>query len=413
MSQTPGRIVIIGAGQAGAQAAYSLRQGGYRGAIAIVGDEPQPPYQRPPLSKGYLKGELEAERLFLKPLSYYPEHAIELLTGRAAAEIDPAARTVRLQDGRSLAWDQLVIATGARPRRLAVRGASLPGILELRTLADVDRLRASLFPGARLVIVGAGYIGLEAAAVASQLGVKVSVLEAMPQVLSRVAGPEIAAFYADVHRAAGVEIHTGARLEAFEGEGKVAGARLEGGEVIPADIVLLGVGVLPNMELAQAAGLACGNGVIVDSQMRTSNPDVYAIGDVAWRPLVHYQREGRLESVHNAIEGGKLASASILGQTPPAPEAPWFWSDQFDLKLQTAGLWTGADMRIVRGEPATRRFSVFYLKDNRVIAVDAVNAPPDYLVGKKLVAAKAAVAPGDLADTSLSMKDIGARALTP
>jgi 3-phenylpropionate/trans-cinnamate dioxygenase ferredoxin reductase subunit len=249
--------------------------------------------------------------------------------------------------------------------------------------------------------------------VASQLGVKVSVLEAMPQVLSRVAGPEIAAFYADVHRAAGVEIHTGARLEAFEGDGKVAGARLEGGEVIPADIVLLGVGVLPNMELAQAAGLACGNGVIVDSQMRTSNPDVYAIGDVAWRPLVHYQREGRLESVHNAIEGGKLASASILGQTPPAPEAPWFWSDQFDLKLQTAGLWTGADMRIVRGEPATRRFSVFYLKDNRVIAVDAVNAPPDYLVGKKLVAAKAAVAPGDLADTSLSMKDIGARALTP
>lgn len=413
MSQTPGRIVIIGAGQAGAQAAYSLRQGGYRGAVTLLGDEPQPPYQRPPLSKGYLKGELEAERLFLKPLSYYPEHEIELLTGRAAAEIDPAARTVSLQGGLRLAWDQLIIATGARPRRLAVPGASLPGILELRTLADVDRLRASLFPGARLVIVGAGYIGLEAAAVASQLGVKVSVLEAMPQVLSRVAGPEIAAFYADVHRAAGVEIHTGARLEAFEGEGQVAGARLEGGEVIPADIVLLGVGVLPNMELAEAAGLACGNGVRVDSQMRTSHPDVYAIGDVAWRPLVHYGREGRLESVHNAIEGGKLASASILGQTPPAPEAPWFWSDQFDLKLQTAGLWTGADMRIVRGEPATRRFSVFYLKDSKVIAVDAVNAPPDYLVGKKLVAAQAAVAPGDLADTSLSMKDIGARALTP
>jgi len=413
MSQTPGRIVIIGAGQAGAQAAYSLRQGGYRGAVTLLGDEPQPPYQRPPLSKGYLKGELETERLFLKPLSYYPEHEIELLTGRAAAEIDPAARTVSLQGGLRLAWDQLIIATGARPRRLAVPGASLPGILELRTLADVDRLRASLFPGARLVIVGAGYIGLEAAAVASQLGVKVSVLEAMPQVLSRVAGPEIAAFYADVHRAAGVEIHTGARLEAFEGEGQVAGARLEGGEVIPADIVLLGVGVLPNMELAEAAGLACGNGVRVDSQMRTSHPDVYAIGDVAWRPLVHYGREGRLESVHNAIEGGKLASASILGQTPPAPEAPWFWSDQFDLKLQTAGLWTGADMRIVRGEPATRRFSVFYLKDSKVIAVDAVNAPPDYLVGKKLVAAQAAVAPGDLADTSLSMKDIGARALTP
>jgi len=413
MSQTPGRIVIIGAGQAGAQAAYSLRQGGYRGAITLLGDELQPPYQRPPLSKGYLKGELEAERLFLKPLSYYPEHEIELLTGRAAAEIDPEARTVSLQGGLCLGWDQLVIATGARPRRLAVPGASLPGILELRTLADVDRLRACLFPGARLVIIGAGYIGLEAAAVASQLGVKVSVLEAMPQVLSRVAGPEIAAFYADVHRAAGVEIHTGARLEAFEGEGQVAGARLEGGEVIPADIVLLGVGVLPNMELAEAAGLACSNGVRVDSQMRTSHPDVYAIGDVAWRPLVHYGREGRLESVHNAIEGGKLASASILGQTPPAPEAPWFWSDQFDLKLQTAGLWTGADMRIVRGEPATRRFSVFYLKDSKVIAVDAVNAPPDYLVGKKLVAAQAAVAPGDLADTSLSMKDIGARALTP
>ncbi|MEZ6030939.1 MAG: FAD-dependent oxidoreductase [Hyphomonadaceae bacterium] len=412
MPGTPQRIVIIGAGQAGGQAAYSLRLGGFEGAITLIGDEPQPPYQRPPLSKAYFKGELEADRLFLKPLEYYADHAVDLKTGVRAERIDLDARTVELDTGAALPWDKLIIATGSRPRRLAVEGAELGGVLELRTLKDVDLLKKAAFPGARLVVVGAGYIGLEAAAVASQLGLKVIVLEAMPQVLSRVAGPEIGQFYSQVHRAAGVDIRTGARLEAFEGAGLVTGVRLAGGEVLSADIVLVGVGVLPNMELADEAGLVCGNGIAVDGEMRTSDPDVYAIGDVAWRPLVHYGREGRLESVHNAIEGGKIAAASILGARPPTLEAPWFWSDQYDLKLQTAGLWTGADERVMRGDPQSRSFAVFYLKEGRVIAVDAVNAAPEYLVGKKLVAAMATVAPAELADKSISMKEIGARALS-
>lgn len=405
------RIAIIGAGQAGGQTAYSLRAGGFEGAITLIGDEPAPPYQRPPLSKAYLKGELEAERLFLKPIEYYAEHNVELITGTAATSIDLLGKTLALDRGGSPGWDKLVIATGARPRRLSVPGIALPGVLELRTLEDVDRLKAVAVAGKRLVVVGAGYIGLEAAAVGAQLGLQVTVLEAMPQVLARVAGPEIGEFYTRVHREAGVDIRLGAKLEGFDGSGHLTGARLAGGEVIPCDIALVGIGVTPNMEIAQAAGIACGDGIIVDAQMRTSHPDVFAIGDVAWRPLVHYGREGRLESVHNAIEGGKIAAAAIMAAPPPTLEVPWFWSDQFDLKLQTAGLWTGANQRIVRGDPQSSSFSVFYLKEGKIIAVDAVNSAPEYIVGRKLVAASAAVAPGELADKSISMKDIGARAL--
>ena len=410
MSGAPQRIAIIGAGQAGGQTAYSLRQAGFDGAITLIGDEPQPPYQRPPLSKAYLKGELEAERLFLKPLEYYAEHQVELVTGNAAEKIDLHTRRIEMQSGPSIPWDRLVIATGARPRKLAIPGAHLGGVLELRTLADVDKLKWLAVKGAQMVVVGAGYIGLEAAAVGAQLGVKVTVLEAMPQVLSRVAGGEIGAFYTHIHRDHGTDVKLGAKLEAFEGSGHITGVRLAGGETIPCDLALVGVGVLPNLELALEAGLVCGNGIVVNAQGQTSDGHVYAAGDVAWRPLVHFGREGRLESVHNAIEGGKIAAASILGQPAPALEAPWFWSDQFDLKLQTAGLWTGADAQIIRGDPISRAFAVFYLKEGRVIAVDAVNSAPEYIVGRKLVAAKATVAPGELADKSISMKDIGARA---
>jgi 3-phenylpropionate/trans-cinnamate dioxygenase ferredoxin reductase subunit len=410
MSAAPQRIVIIGAGQAGGQAAYSLRLGGFAGEITLVGDEAAPPYQRPPLSKAYLKGELDAERLFLKPLEYYAEHDINLITRDAATAIDLGDHKVTLASGRTLAWDRLVIATGARPRKLTLPGADLQGVSELRTLEDVDRIKRAAVAGARLVVVGAGYIGLEAAAVGAQLGMKVTVLEAMPQVLSRVAGPEIGAFYTRIHREAGTDVRLGVRIEGFEGVGSVTGVRLAGGEVVPADFVLVGVGVLPNLELAQEAGLVCGNGIVVDEAMRTSDRHVFAAGDVAWRPLVHYGREGRLESVHNAIEGGKLVAAAIMGTPPPQIEVPWFWSDQFVLKLQTVGLWTGADQSVVRGDPETRSFAVFYLKEGRVIAVDAVNSPPEFVVGKKLVAAKAKVAPGELVDKSISMKDIGARA---
>ncbi len=411
MSPTPRHIVVIGAGQAGGQAVYSLRQGGYDGAITLVGDETAPPYQRPPLSKAYLKGELEAERLFLKPAEYYGEHNVDLVTGVAASSIDLVAQRVALADGRTLDWDRLVFATGARPRKLAVSGADLDGVLELRTLADVDRLKPRMVAGARMVVVGAGYIGLEAAAVGAQLGLKVTVIEAAGQVLGRVAGPEVAEFYTRVHREAGVDFRFNALLQAFGGAGRVEAVLLAGGERIDCDIVLVGIGVQPNVELLQAAGIAHGNGVEIDEQGCTAHPHVYAAGDVALRPLVHYGRLGRLESVHNAIEGGKIAAASMLGQPAPALDAPWFWSDQYDLKLQTAGLWTDADQRIVRGDPGTRKFAVFYLKEGRLLAVDAVNSAPEYLVGKKLVAASASVAPAELGDTSLSMKDIGARAL--
>ncbi|MDP3737265.1 MAG: FAD-dependent oxidoreductase [Hyphomonadaceae bacterium] len=411
MAVAPRRIAIIGAGQAGGQAAYSLRLAGYDGAIDLIGDEPAPPYQRPPLSKAYLKGEMEAERLFLKPLEYYSEHAINLVTSNAAKKIDLAEKRVELAHGAPISWDKLVIATGARPRKLAVPGADLKGVVELRTLADVDQLKLLAAPGARLVVVGAGYIGLEAAAVGAQLGLKVTVLEAMPQVLSRVAGAEIGAFYTYVHRTAGSDVRLHARLEGFEGSGHISGVRLAGGEILPCDLALVGVGVLPNLELALDAGIVCGNGIVVDAQGRTSHPDVHAAGDVAWRPLVHFGREGRLESVHNAIEGGKIAAAAMLGAAPPTLEVPWFWSDQFDLKLQTAGLWTGADAQILRGDPQSKAFAVFYLKEGRVIAVDAVNSAAEYVVGRKLVAAQATIAPAELADKSISMKDIGARAL--
>lgn len=412
MADAPRRIAIIGAGQAGAQTAYSLRLGGYDGAIDLIGDEPAPPYQRPPLSKAYLKGELEAERLFLKPVEYYAEHRINLITSNAATRIDLTSKTVDLAQGAPLSWDKLVIATGARPRKLSVPGADLAGILELRTLADVDALRHVALPGARLVVVGAGYIGLEAAAVGVQLGLEVTVLEAMPQVLSRVAGAEIGAFYTRVHREAGADVRLDARLESFEGQGRVSGVRFANGDVIPCDLALVGVGVLPNLESARDAGVPCGNGIFVDAEGRTRAPDVYAAGDVAWRPLIHFGREGRLESVHNAIEGGKIVAASILGAPPPALETPWFWSDQFDLKLQTAGLWTGADQTIIRGDPGSRAFAVFYLREARVIAVDAVNAAPEFVIGRKLVAAKALVPVSELSDRSIPMKDIGARALS-
>jgi 3-phenylpropionate/trans-cinnamate dioxygenase ferredoxin reductase subunit len=413
MGESPKRIVIVGAGQAGGQTAYSLRQYGYEGEIVLVGEEPAPPYQRPPLSKAYLKGELEEERLYLKPIEYYAEHRVELLTDARVTAIDAGAKSLSLASGSKLAWDRLVIAAGARPRRLPLPGANLDGVLELRTLADVDRLKARVAPGARIVVVGAGYIGLEAAAVAAQLGLHVTVLEAMPRVLARVAGPEISDFYAEVHRAAGVDIRLGARLEGFEGVGKVAAARLSTGEQIACDVALVGVGVVPNVELARDAGLAVGDGVLTDRQGRTSHPDILAAGDVACRPLVHYGREGRLESVHNAIEGGKVAAATLLAAPHPHEEAPWFWSDQFDLKLQTAGLSAGASLTVTRGDPASRSFAVFYLREGRVLAVDAVNAAPEYMIGKKLVAASASVAPAELADKSISMKDIGAKALKP
>lgn len=404
-------IVIVGAGQAAAQAVQSLRQGGFGGALTIVGDETALPYQRPPLSKAYMKGEFEEERLYFRPAAWYEDNHIEVMLGNRAVRIDRPGRVLQLEHGAELPYDALILATGSRPRKLPCRGADLANVHDLRTLADVERIRPQMIEGRRIVIIGAGYIGLEAAAVARQMGLDVTVVEMAPRVLARVTSPVMSEFYTAEHTAQGVKILTGAALSHLDGkDGAVSAAILADGTSLPADLVLAGIGIVPNEELAKEAGIACSNGILTDRDGRTSDPRIFAAGDCAARPLVHYGRAGRLESVHNAIEQGKLVAAAILGQARPAEDCPWFWSDQYDLKLQIAGLSEGYDQLIVRGDPATRKFAVFYLKAGTLIAVDAVNSPPEFLASKKLIIAGARIDPGVIADTSIPMKDIAAKA---
>ncbi|MBU2606228.1 MAG: FAD-dependent oxidoreductase [Alphaproteobacteria bacterium] len=406
------RIVVIGGGQAGAQALQSLRQGGYAGALTLVGDEPALPYQRPPLSKAYMKGEMAEERLYFRPAPWYQDQNIEVILSTPAKRIDRVNRKVELAHGGQLDYDALIIATGSRPRVLPTKGATLHGVHDLRDLSDVERIRPNMIAGRKMVIIGAGYIGLEAAAVARQMGLDVTVLEMAPRVLARVTSPVMSEFFETEHRAQGVQILTGARLDHLNGEdNNVTAAILADGTRIEADIVLVGIGILPNEELAKDAGIACNNGILVDRDARTSDPRVFAAGDCASRPLVHYGRSGRLESVHNAIEQGKLAAAAILGKQRPAEDCPWFWSDQYDLKLQIAGLSQDYDEIVVRGDPKDRKFAAFYLRNGTLIAVDAINSPPEFLASKKLIMSGAKLAPDVLGDTSISMKDIAAAAL--
>ncbi len=404
------RIVIVGAGQAGAQAAMSLRQWGYAGSLQMIGEETALPYQRPPLSKAFLKGDLPEDRLSFKPASWYQDNRVEMLLGNPVVSIDRSARRVHLSAGGTLDYDALILATGSRPRKLPAPGADLENVHELRTIADVERLRPQMITGRRIVIVGAGYIGLEAAAVSRQLGLEVTVLEMAPRVLARVTSPLMSEFYAGEHRAQGVDIRTGAQLQAILGtNGAVSGVRLSDGEELQADLVLVGIGILPNEELAAQAGLPCKSGILVDRDARTADPHVFACGDCARRPLVHYGRDGRLESVHNAIEQGRLAAAAICGRPRPAEEAPWFWSDQYDLKLQIAGLSEGFEQVCVRGDPQARKFAVFYLKHKRIIAVDAVNSAPEFLASKRLIVSGAGIDAQRLTDMSVSMKEIAAQ----
>ena len=404
------KIVIIGAGQAAAQACASLRLFGYEGAITLVGEEAALPYQRPPLSKAYIKGEMAEERLYFKPEVWYEDQDIDVVLSMRATKIDRAKRIVEIEHGGQLPYDAVIIATGSRPRALPVEGADLDGVFDLRDLADVERIRPRMMAGQKLVIVGAGYIGLEAAAVARQMGLEVTVLEMADRVLARVTSPVMSEFFETEHRSQGVEILTGARLVSLKGQDGVSAAVLSDGTEIAADIVLVGIGILPNVEIAEEAGIACSNGILVDQDARTNDPRVFAAGDCAKRPLVHYGRQGRLESVHNAIEQGKLAAAAIMGKKRPVEDCPWFWSDQYDLKLQIAGLSTDYDEIVVRGEPEARKFAAFYLRNGKLIAVDAVNSPPEFLASKKLIIAGASLAPETLRDTSKSMKEIAAAA---
>jgi len=399
------RIVIIGAGQSGAQAVASLRAEGFAGTIVMVGDEPFAPYQRPPLSKAYLMGTMERERLFLKPDAFYKDANCELILGVAATKIDRATKQVHLADGRTLDYDKLLIATGSRVRKIRCPGADLEGVHYLRGIADVDALREVFVPGKKLAIVGGGYIGLEVAAVAAKRGIDVTVFEAMDRVMARAVSIPISDFYDKVHRAAGVNILLDTGVEAFEGVGKLEAVRAKG-KVYPADVALVGIGIVPNEELAREAGLGCDDGIVVDEKSNaTGDPSIFAAGDCTR----HIGREGtalRLECVQNAIDQAKHVALQMVGKPNAYREVPWFWSDQYDLKLQIAGLAQPSDHIVVRGNPEARKFAVFHLRDGVVAAVEAVNAAPEYLVGRKLIADGARIAPERLADTSIPMKTI-------
>ncbi len=402
-------VVIVGAGHAGGTAAALLRQYGYEPPITLIGDEPIAPYQRPPLSKAWLKGETDAEALALKPPGFYANSRIEMILGARASHLDRARQVVVLSDGRDVAYDHLILAMGARARALSIPGVDLVGVLSLRSAADAEALKQALRPGRRLAVIGGGYIGLEAAASARALGADAVVIEREPRILARVACAVLSDFFTGYHQARGVRFEVSAMVEAFEGEaGHVTGVRLGDGRLIACDAVLIGIGAPPNDELAREAGLHCENGVVVDDHARTSDPAIFAIGDVAWRPMPRYERMFRLESVANALEQARQAAAAITGRPVPPHEVTWNWSDQYDLKYQFAGLPFDADDIIVRGDPAAAKFAVFHLKGDIVEAVEAVNAPAEFMAGRQLIGQRRPISRARLADTTVSMKEVAA-----
>ena len=401
-------VAIAGAGHAAGQVVATLKQKKYAGTILLVGEEPWLPYQRPPLSKKFLAGELDAERLHFKPQDFYDDPQIEVRLETRIDSIDRKAKALKTSGEESLAFDTLVIATGARPRVLDVPGADLDGVHYLRTIADVAAIRKQLAEGTRLAIVGAGYIGLEVAAVASQLGAQVTVIEMEDRVMSRVVSPPISAFYQEEHAAHGVDIMLSTGVSGFSGNGKVAAVDLADGKQLAADMVIVGIGIVPNTELASGAGLEVDNGIVVDDHCRTSDPGIYAVGDCTRHPNEILGFSVRLESVHNALEQAKTAASNICGEDSSYAQVPWFWSDQYDIKLQIAGLSQGYDQVVVRGEPQERSFACLYLKDGQLIAVDAVNSPKDFMQSKALIAAHAVIDPERLADTAVELKALSA-----
>ncbi len=399
--------MIVGAGHGGAQAAIALRQQKFAGNIALIGDEPELPYERPPLSKDYLSREKPFERILIRPAAFWTERNVEMLLGRRVVAIDAERKIVTLADGESIAYGALIWAAGGRARRLSCPGHDLQGVHAVRTRADVDRMMAELPDVERAVIVGGGYIGLEAAAVLAKLGKVVTVLEAQDRVLARVAGEPLSRFYEAEHRAHGVNVRLNVTVDRLVGEGRVTAVRLCDGEVLPADLVVVGIGITAEIEPLLAAGAEGGNGVLVDAHCHTTLSDIYAIGDCAAH--VNAFAGGaviRLESVQNANDQAMTAAKSITGAAEPYHALPWFWSNQYDLKLQTVGLSVGHDETVVRGDPATRSFTIAYLRDGRLIALDCVNAVKDYVQGRQLILAGTAPDRVRLADATVPLKEV-------
>ena len=394
-------VVVIGAGQAGAAVVARLRVGGHAGPITLIGAEPHPPYQRPPLSKGYLLGEMDAERLWLRSAEFYADHQITLRLGHAVTAIDPVGKTVALGSD-TLRYDELVLTTGSTPRHLpASVGGDLAGVYTVRTLADVDAMQPEFVAGRRLVIVGGGYIGLEAAAVARKLGLDVTVLEMAPRILQRVAAPETSDYFRALHQAHGVHILESTGLDRLLGQGRVTAARLVDGREVAADFVIVGVGVLPGTSLCDAAGIALENGIRTDSFGRTSQRHIWAAGDCASFPWADGRL--RLESVGNAIDQAEAVADNIMGAGTPYVAHPWFWSDQYDSKLQIAGINTGYDEIVTRG-PEAAAVSFWYYKGDALLAVDAMNDPRAYMVGKRLIEMGKSPDPRAIADPATVLK---------
>jgi 3-phenylpropionate/trans-cinnamate dioxygenase ferredoxin reductase subunit len=379
------RVVIVGASHASAQLCVSLRRDGWDGEILLIGDEPSLPYQRPPLSKTFLAGTTTIEDLHIRKPAFYEKEQVTFRQARVTG-ISREAETVTLDDGDTVGYDKLVLCLGARPRPLDIPGMDLGGVHYLRNAADIGAIRDSLTTAGRAVIIGAGYIGLEAAASLRKLGVEVSVVEVAERVLQRVTAPEVSAFYDRVHREEGVDLRLGVGVDALEGDDRVSGVRLAGGELLAADLVIVGVGVLPNIELAQDAGLAVENGIVVDDHGRTDDPNILAAGDCANHFDARYDCRVRLECVANAVEHAKSVAGAICGKENPISALPWFWSDQYDLKLQIAGLSTGYDEVVLRGDPAGgRSFACFYFAQGRLIAADCVNRAQEFMFSKRAI----------------------------
>lgn len=396
-------IVIIGGGQAAGQAVASLRQEGFEGKIDLIGEEPSLPYQRPPLSKAYLSGALEASKLLVRPEKFYQDRDVATHLGSPVKHISPQERTVTVGE-TEFSYDKLLIATGGRPRKLTLPGSDLSGIHYLRTLQDVDNIRAHMATAKNLCIVGGGYIGLEVASVAVTLGVTVNVLEMESRILQRVTTPFMSDFYHQLHTERGVHIHTETTCQGFRGQSGKVSHVLCGNQEIEADLVIVGIGIIPNIELAETAGLACDNGILVDDHCKTSDDNIFAAGDCTNHPNALLNRRLRLESVPNAMDQARTAATNMLGGDKTYATVPWFWSDQYDLKLQMLGFSQDADAAVLRGDPGTKQFAQFYLSEGKIIAVDAVNSPKEFMVAKQLHGV--AVSPEDLANLDVDLKSL-------